>query len=101
MPVIDREKLARVAPRNGGYFENFENYRNGAGRTKVPGVSAATAEAKIAAHFAATHRDPERAADSFCTMLRESPPLALWPANNHPTAFANPTGAATPAPRPP
>ncbi len=85
-----------AAPKNRGYFENFENYRNGAGRTKVPGVSAATAEAKIAAHFAATHRDSERAADSFRAMLRESPRLALWTANNHPIAFGEPTGAAGP-----
>jgi len=85
MPVNDREKLAGVAPKNGGDFENFENYRNGAGRTKNPGVSAA--------HFAVTHRDAERAAESFRAMLRESSKMALWAAHKHPIAFGEPTGA--------
>ena len=96
MPVNEREKLTGVAPKNGGYFENFENYRKGAGRTKAPGVSAARAEAKIAAHFAVTHLDSEHAAASFRAMLRESPKMALWAAHKHPIAFGEPTGAVKP-----
>jgi hypothetical protein len=70
----------------GGYFRNFENYRKGG----------EASETRIRAHFAATHRDPERAAESFDALLREAPRLALWAANNHPVAFGEPTGAAGP-----
>ncbi len=96
IPVTDGEKLAGVAPKNRGYFENFENYRKGAGRTRTPGGSAATAEVKIAAHFAITHRDPEHAAVSFRAMLRESPKMALWAAHKHPIAFGEPARAIKP-----
>ena len=36
------------------------------------------AEAKIMAHFAVTHREPEKATASFRAMLKEAPRLALW-----------------------
>jgi hypothetical protein len=96
IPVKDRENPAGAALKSGGYFENFENYRKGARRTKAPGVSAATPEAKIAAHFAITHRDSEHAAASFRAMLRESPKMALWAAHKHPIAFGEPSGAVAP-----
>jgi hypothetical protein len=54
----------------------------------------AAAEASIAAFFAVTHRDPDKAADSFHAMLRESPKMALWAARKHPIAFGEPTGVA-------
>jgi hypothetical protein len=77
---------ASVERRAGGYFRNFENYRKGTEGT----------EARISAHFTATHRDPEGATESFRLMLREAPRLALWAANNHPIAFGEPTGDAGP-----
>ena len=73
-----------VERRPGGYYQNFENYRKGTEGS----------EARISAHFSATHREPEPAAESFKLMLREAPRLALWAANNHPIAFGEPTGAA-------
>jgi hypothetical protein len=76
------------AAKRGGCYQNFENYRNGAS----PAETKSPAEAKIAAHFALTHREPEKAAASFQAMLREAPRLALWAAAKHPQAFGEPTG---------
>lgn len=95
-PVNGAEKTAGPAPRNRGYFENFDKEGNGAGAIDPSIGAMATAEAKIAAHLAATHRDPERAAESFRAMLRESPKMALWAAHKHPIAFGEPTGVVKP-----
>jgi len=86
--VIPESEVSASGPsadrRSGGYFENFANYRKSRGRT-----AAAVVEGKIAVHFRATHRDPERAAESFWTMFREAPRIALWAANKHPQAFGD------------
>jgi hypothetical protein len=87
---------ASTAPKNRGYFGNFVKQRSGADPIEMPIDATSKAEAKIAAHFAVTHSDPEQATDSFRAMLCESPRLALWAANNHPIAFGEPTGAAGP-----
>jgi hypothetical protein len=79
--LADAKNVAVPPSRRGGYYENFENYRNGT-----------NAEQKIAAHFAMTHRQPDKAAESFRAMLREAPRLALWAAGKHPQAFGEPSG---------
>ena len=76
---------------SGGYFENFANYRKGRGRK-----AEAVVEGKIAAHFQATHRHPERAAESFWAMFQEAPRIALWAVNKHPQAFGDLTGRGGP-----
>jgi len=90
-PVVQKSEESKSYPgadrRSGGYFENFGNYRKGRGRT-----AEAVIGGKIAAHFQVTHRDPERAAESFWAMFRETPRLAVWAANRHPWAFGDPTG---------
>ncbi len=95
---------ANAAPRRGGYYENFGNYRKGAGTVnraqateltndrKPRTREKQTADQTIDAHFAATHREPDRAAASFREMFRESPRLALWAAAKHPQAFGEPSG---------
>jgi hypothetical protein len=75
-----------ASSRQAGYFSHFDNYRKG--------VEAA--DARISAHFEATHRDPAKALTSFRLMLREAPRLALWAAHHHPIAFGEPTGAVAP-----
>jgi Relaxase/Mobilisation nuclease domain len=79
-----------VSRHAGGYFLNFENYRKG--------VEAS--ERRISDHFGATHREADRAAESFRLMLRDAPSLALWAANHHPIAFGEPTGATGPGLQP-
>jgi hypothetical protein len=74
--------------KRGGYFQNFDNYRNGASPTEAK----SPAEAKVVAHFAATHREPDKAVASFRAMLKEAPRLALWAAEKHPQAFGEPSG---------
>lgn len=86
-PSSGPENSDSANSRRGGYFENFANYRKGSGVGPPAGAAA-----KIAAHFAATHREPERAAESFGALFREAPRLALWAANNHPIAFGEPAG---------
>ncbi len=87
-PLSAPEAAAAPAAKRGGYYQNFDNYRNGAS----PADAESPAEAKITAHFAATHREPEKAAASFQAMLKEAPRLALWAAAKHPQAFGEPTG---------
>lgn len=58
------EPAPAIAAKRGGYFQNFDNYRNGAS----PAEPKSAVEAKVAAHFAATHREPEKAAASFRAM---------------------------------
>jgi len=98
------ENASKAAPRRGGYYENFGNYRKGAEAVKqAPATELANdkkprtagkqaAEKTIDAHFAATHRDPDKAAARFRAMFRESPRLALWAAAKHPQAFGEPSG---------
>src|SRR5260221_1155329 len=95
--------------RRGGYYENFGNYRKGAGSVKralateltndkkPPAREKQTADQMIDAHFSATHREPDRAAASFRAMFRESPRLALWAAAKHREAFGEPSGREGPA----
>ena len=98
------ENAAKAVPRRGGYYENFGNYRKGAETVKQAQVTELTDEGKprtrkkqtadqtIDAHFAATHRESDKAATSFREMFRESPRLALWAATKHPQAFGEPSG---------
>jgi len=83
------ENAPSVGQPSAGYFQNFENYRKGA----------EASEARVNAHFAATHHDPARAAESFRAMLREAPRLAvmgreqapdlLWRADRRPRSWAD------------
>jgi hypothetical protein len=81
-------KEAGADRRRGGYFSNFENYRQGA---QQPAAPAGTID-KVTAHFRVTHREPEAAAESFKTLYREAPKLALWAAHRQPLTFGDPTG---------
>jgi hypothetical protein len=90
-PATYREKPGGGSARLRGYFANFDKGR-GTGAVETPIGALAVAEAKIVAHFAVTHRDPEEAAASFRAMLREKPKMALWTAHKHPIAFGEPTG---------
>ena len=92
-PAAEPGKPAGTAPKNRGYYANFDKGRVAGGPAEAPIDTVTAAEAKIAAHFAATNRDPEAAAASFRAMLLESPRMALWAAHKHPIAFGEPTGA--------
>lgn len=81
------------AAKKDGYFQNFGNYRDGSS----PADAKSAAEATVAAHFAATHREPAQAAASFQAMFKEAPRLALWAAEKHPQAFGETSGRTTPA----
>jgi hypothetical protein len=92
------ENTAKAAPRRGGYYENFGNYRKGVeamkhvpitelSNEKTRALGKQAADQMIDAHFAATHRDPDKAAVSFRAMFKESPRLELWVAAKHPQAF--------------
>lgn len=85
-----------AATKRRGNFENVDKERGSidSGVTQNGGREAA--EARVSAHFAVTHRDPEQAAERFRAMLRESPKMALWAAHKHPIAFGEPTGAVRP-----
>jgi hypothetical protein len=102
------ENVPKAAPRRGGYYENFGNYRKSAKAVnEAPPVELTNgkkprtagkqaAERTIDAYFAATHREPEKAAVSFRAMFKESPRLALWAAAKHPQAFGEPSGREEP-----
>jgi hypothetical protein len=103
-PRPGSEKASEAAPRRGGYYENFGNYRKGVEAVRqapatglpnnktLPAHEKQAADQMIDAHFSATHREPDKAAASFRAMLKESPRLALWAAGKHPQAFGEPSG---------
>jgi hypothetical protein len=90
-----KEQGGEAATKRRGYFENADKQHKRVG-TVVSLGSREAAEAGVAAHFAVTHRDPERAEESFRAMLRENPKMALWAAHKHSIAFGEPIGIVTP-----
>jgi hypothetical protein len=103
----DSSGSSQAAPekpiRRAGFFRNFVNYRKGAERAAATAqLTSDPADARIKAHFVATHRDPIAAFERFKALARELQTrgrglgLAIWAANNHSIAFGEPTGAIGP-----
>jgi hypothetical protein len=99
---LDRDDAQHAPPGplpRTGVFQRLADVVRGALRRSdapTPPIPAEQARSpalqRLDRHFAATHRRPEAAVESFLQMYREAPRLAVWAANNHPQAFGETTG---------